>query len=107
MYRIQVSSQGRPFISKFTHMETKICQSCGMPLESDPMKGGTNADKSISELYCSFCYEDGKFKDEGITLSEKIDKNIQIAVSKMNIPEAQARQMAESTLPELQRWRKG
>jgi hypothetical protein len=86
-------------------MENKICQSCGMPLEKDPQKGGTNADKSISDKYCSFCYSDGKFYDEGITLNEKIEKNIQIAVSRLGISESQARQNAERLLPALERWK--
>ena len=38
-----------------------ICQSCGMPLKKDPYKGGSNADKSRSKDYCSFCFEDGEF----------------------------------------------
>ena len=42
-----------------------------MPLDKDPDKGGTNADKSISDKYCSFCYKDGKFLDEGISLLGK------------------------------------
>ncbi len=83
----------------------KICQSCGMPLDKDPNKGGTNADKTISEKYCSFCYQYGKFNDEGISLKDKIEKNIQIAVNFMSIPEATARQMAESILPKLERWK--
>ncbi len=88
-------------------MEQKnlICQSCGMPLDKDPNKGGTNADKSISDKYCSFCYKNGKFTDEGITLREKIERNVQIAVSRMNIPESKAREMAESILPGLERWK--
>jgi hypothetical protein len=88
-------------------METKkqICQSCGMPLDKDPNKGGTNADKSISDKYCSFCFKDGKFLDEGTTLQEKIEKNIQIAISRMNIPESKAREMAENLLPNLERWK--
>lgn len=85
-------------------MESKICQSCGMPLEKDPNKGGTDADKTISGKYCSFCYQNGKFVDEGISLQQKIEKNIKIAVS-MNMPQKQARAMAESVLPKLERWK--
>ena len=68
-------------------MENKIniCQSCGMPLNKDPKKGGTNADNSISDKYCSFCYKDGKFLDEGISLKEKIDKNIKIYLTMLKI----------------------
>jgi len=83
----------------------KVCQSCGMPLDKDPNKGGTNSDGSKSDKYCSFCFHNGKFTDEGITLKEKIEKNIQIAVSRLNIPENEARKMAESLLPNLERWK--
>ena len=83
----------------------KICQSCGMPLDKDPDNGGTNSDKSKSEKYCSFCYQEGKFVDAGITLREKIEKNVQLAVTKMAIPESKARQMAESIIPHLERWK--
>ncbi|MDR2963750.1 MAG: zinc ribbon domain-containing protein [Bacteroidales bacterium] len=82
----------------------KICQSCGMPLEKDPNKGGTNADGSKSDIYCSFCLQNGKFTDEGISLQEKIAKNVQIAV-RMGMPEEKARALAESTLPNLARWK--
>lgn len=82
-----------------------ICQSCGMPLHKDPNKGGTNVDQSISQIYCSFCFRDGKFLDEGITLQEKIDKNITMAVSKLNMPEGEARAIANSVLPNLGRWK--
>jgi len=85
--------------------QIKICQSCGMPLDKDPGMGGTNVDQSRSDKYCSFCYQSGQFLDEGITLQEKIEKNIRMAVTKMNIPENSAREMAESLLPTLERWR--
>lgn len=84
--------------------QIKIWQSCGMPLDKDLNKGGTNTDKSKSDHYCSYCYQGGKFTDEGITLKEKIEKNIQIAVA-MGIPEDKARQMAETVLPNLERWK--
>lgn len=83
---------------------TLICQSCGMPLDKDPQKGGTNLDKSRSDKYCSFCFQDGKFVDDGITLEQKIAKNIQIAVN-MGMSKEKAQQMAESILPKLDRWK--
>lgn len=41
--------------------EYKNCQSCGMPLKKDEKGGGTNADGSRSKMYCSKCYENGRF----------------------------------------------
>lgn len=83
----------------------KICQSCGMPLNKDPNNGGSNSDKSKSYKYCSFCYQNGRFTDEGISLKEKIEKNIRIAVLKLKLSETKARQMAENLLPTLERWK--
>ncbi len=81
-----------------------ICQSCGMSIGIDSTYRGTNADQSKSEKYCSFCYKDGEFLDKGITLQQKIEKNIKIAVT-MGIPENQARERAEKVLPALERWK--
>jgi len=74
-------------------------------LNKDPHNGGTNADRSHSDKYCSFCYSGGQFLDEGITLKEKIQKNIIIAVSQLNMPENKARELAENILPNLERWK--
>ena len=38
---------------------TKICQSCGMPLTDEVL--GTNADGSKNHEYCIYCYKDGAF----------------------------------------------
>jgi hypothetical protein len=76
-----------------------------MTLDKDPNHGGTNSDQSRSDQYCSFCFQYGRFTDEGITLQEKIDKNIRMAVARLNIPEDKARQMAEGILPFLERWK--
>ncbi|MGB7740067.1 MAG: zinc ribbon domain-containing protein, partial [Steroidobacteraceae bacterium] len=46
------------------------CQSCGMPLKADPGGGGTNADGSCSDEYCSFCYQDGKLINPGMTIDQ-------------------------------------
>jgi hypothetical protein len=41
----------------------RFCQSCGMPMEQDPGKGGTNADGTVTSVYCSYCFQNGKFND--------------------------------------------
>lgn len=81
-----------------------ICQSCAMPLTKNT-DFGTNADGSKNKEYCFHCFKDGKFLDEGITLQEKIEKNIKFGVQ-MGMPEDVARNMCENILPKLKRWQK-
>ncbi len=49
-----------------------FCQSCGMPMDKDPGHGGTNADGSTSSFFCSYCYENGTFKDQFTSPKEMI-----------------------------------
>ena len=85
-------------------MKKKICQSCGMPLEKED-DFGTNANGSKSEEYCFHCFQNGNFLDDGITLQEKIDKNVKFAVQ-IGMSESKARKMASEVLPKLKRWKK-
>lgn len=39
----------------------KFCQSCGFPIKKDRNGGGTEKDGSISRMYCSMCYRQGRF----------------------------------------------
>ena len=82
-----------------------ICQSCGMSMHKDE-DFGTNADATKNGDYCHFCFKNGKFTDEGITMEQKIDKLVNIAVTKMNISEDKARAHANEIIPTLKRWRK-
>lgn len=66
---------------------------------------GTNEDGSKNKEYCHFCFKDGKFTDEEITMEQKIAKNIEIA-KKMGMPEEEAKKMANNTIPKLKRWKK-
>lgn len=45
----------------------------GMPLNKDPQGGGTNADGSKSNEYCSRCYVNGQFTRPDITTLEEIN----------------------------------
>ncbi len=74
-----------------------------MPLRTND-DCGTTADGSRSDEYCFHCFKDGSFLDEGITLREKIEKNVQFGIQ-MGMPEDVARQMCETVLPQLKRWR--
>ncbi|SKB26154.1 zinc ribbon domain-containing protein [Maribacter arcticus] len=80
-----------------------ICQSCGMPMHhlSD---FGTNKNGTVNSDYCHFCYVKGAFVDHGITLEQKIEKNIAFA-EKKGMPREEATILAHSTLPNLRRWK--
>jgi hypothetical protein len=81
-----------------------ICQSCGMPIQKE-QDFGTNSSGSKNGEYCNFCFKNGKFVDEGITMEQKIKKNIEIA-KKMGIPEEKAKEMANNIIPKLKRWQR-
>jgi hypothetical protein len=85
-------------------MKQKICQSCGMPLQKEE-NFGTDVGGSKSEEYCFHCFQNGRFLDEGITLQEKINKNVKFAVQ-MGMSEAEAKKLASDVLPQLKRWKK-
>ena len=51
-----------------------FCQSCGMPLTEDFK--GTNADGSLNDDYCTYCYGDGSFTND-MTMDEMIDHCLQ------------------------------
>jgi len=84
-------------------MKKEICQSCGMPMSNDDF--GTNKDETKSKEYCHFCFKNGKFTDEGISMEEKIKKNIEIA-KRMGMSEEKAKALAENTIPKLKRWKR-
>ena len=81
-----------------------MCQSCGMPFRTAE-DHGTTGDGSRSEDYCFHCYQGGRFLDEGITLPEKIEKNVKFGI-RMGMPEGMARHMCETILPQLKHWQK-
>ena len=82
--------------------ENVNCQSCAMPMKLNE-DFGTNRDSSKNKEYCSFCFKEGRFTDEGITLERKIANNILIA-KEMGIPEDKTKRIAENIIPKLKRW---
>jgi hypothetical protein len=80
-----------------------ICQSCGMPLVG-PEDMGSNADGTENREYCVHCWQDGKFTAD-VDLPEFTEMQVRIAVENLGMEEEEAREVAETTLPELKRWR--
>ena len=84
-------------------MKNELCQSCGIPLTIE--NKGLNNDKSQNEEYCHYCYHNGEFSEPKLTLELQIKKLTEMAVSKMNLSEKEALNMANETLPKLKRWK--
>lgn len=84
----------------------KICQSCGMPLKSDPGKGGTNADGSKSEKYCSYCFQKGAFTKPDMT-AEQMQDFVKSKMKEMGFFMGLFSGMFVKQIPKLERWRKG
>jgi hypothetical protein len=84
--------------------ESQNCQSCGMPLKQDPNGGGTNADRTKSKLYCSYCYADGRFTQPDITVDE-MKAFVVEKLREMKIPRFIGRLLTRN-LHKLERWRR-
>ncbi|WP_024993290.1 zinc ribbon domain-containing protein [Phocaeicola paurosaccharolyticus] len=88
-------------------METKFCQSCGMPLSSEEVLG-TNADGSKNDDYCIYCYKDGQFTMD-CTMDEMIEHCAQFVDefnkdSEQKFTKEEAIKTMKEFFPQLKRW---
>ena len=78
-----------------------ICQCCGMPLEDSMI--GHNADGSLNEDYCKWCFADGTY------MYNSMDDLINVCVKNMvneNFTEEQCREYLKQSLPQLDYWKR-
>ena len=80
----------------------KNCQSCGMPLKRDDKRGGTNADGSKSQMYCSHCFADGKFTLPDITV-RMMQERVRGKLREFGIPSFLS-WIFTRNIPKLHRW---
>ena len=87
-------------------METayKNCQSCGMPLKRDEKGGGSNADGTKSNMYCSKCYEKGAFKNPNMK-AEEMQALVKGKLKEFGFPGFIAGMFTKG-IPKLERWKK-
>ena len=85
-------------------METKICQSCSMPLAKEEDKGTTKAGIKSDE-YCVYCLKDGEFTQD-ITLEQAIAQCVEYA-DMAGATKEEALVYAQELFPTLKRWRQG
>lgn len=89
-------------------MEQKFCQSCGMPLNV-AADHGTNADKSINDDYCTYCFQDGNFTQQ-LTMNEMINHCAQFVdefnkSSEKKLSKDEAIAQMKEYFPHLKRWK--
>jgi len=84
--------------------ENKYCQSCGMPMRKDEKGGGTNADGSRTNIYCSHCYVGGNFMNPGIDTAEKMQAFVKGKMKEMGFPGFLAGFFTKG-IPMLDRWK--
>jgi hypothetical protein len=82
----------------------KSCQSCGLPWDKDPNGGGSNADGSLSEVYCSYCWQNGVFVQPDWTAKDMQEYALKI-LSRKGVPEFLGKMLVKD-IPKLQRWSK-
>lgn len=86
-------------------MQDYMCQSCGMPMESEELYG-KNADNTPNKEYCCHCFPNGAFTNPNETLEEMIDSCIPFLVEDgVCADEEEARKMLQEQLPLLKRWK--
>ena len=78
------------------------CQSCGMPLKTNEVKG-TNKDGSLSQKYCTHCYRKGEFVWKDATAEQMQVFSMGILTKEKHWPAFLAR-MATNGIPKLERW---
>jgi hypothetical protein len=82
----------------------KFCQSCGMPMNKDPKKGGSEADGTLSPKYCSYCYTEGKFTKPDMT-ADQMKNLVKGKMKEMGFP-GFTHWFFTMNIPKLERWRK-
>lgn len=82
--------------------DLKLCQSCGMPMESEDVYG-TNADGSLNEDYCKYCYDKGEFIHK-VSMEEFIEMCSGFG-EQAGMTNEEMKAHCEMLFPELLRWK--
>lgn len=88
--------------------ERLFCQSCGMPIDRAEDRG-TEADGTLSEEYCIYCYKDGAFA-QNCTMEQMIAHCADMVDefnrdSEIKYTWDQAIEQMRKFFPELKRWK--
>ena len=81
----------------------KNCQSCGMPSKRDEKGGGTNTDGTRSTMYCSHCFQEGRFTMPDLT-AEQMQLRVKGKFKEFGMPGFVAGFFTRN-IPTLERWK--
>lgn len=73
-------------------------------MNKDENGGGTNADGSKMQEYCSKCYQNGAFTEPNITV-EQMQEKVAGKMKEMHVPGFLGRMFTKG-IPNLKRWKK-
>lgn len=72
-------------------------------MRKDELGGGTNADGSTSLMYCSHCYQGGKFTNPDMTI-DQMKERVKGKLKELGFPGFIAGIFTRN-IPKLERWR--
>lgn len=72
-------------------------------MKKDPQGGGTNADESKNDEYCSYCYQSGEFTQSDFTAVQMQEFCVE-KMKEMKFPGMIAWLLTRN-IPRLKRWR--
>jgi len=81
---------------------TKICQSCGMPIDNSDQLG-TNKDGTQNQDYCKYCFKDGEFIDD--VSMEKYIEMCSAYGAQAGMTNEQMKDFCTKLFPTLKRWK--
>jgi hypothetical protein len=79
-----------------------LCQSCGIPLDTDQLKG-TRTNGLKTDEYCKFCYKAGAYLEPHMTFNN-MKETVETQMKKLQLSESLI-QDAVNILPTLNRWK--
>ncbi len=83
-------------------MPYKYCQSCGMPMAKDKDGGGSEADGTKNAMYCSHCYQKGRFTLPDISAEQMVER-VRGKMREMHVPGFLGFFLTRN-IPKLKRW---
>lgn len=104
MNSMNMKSMDMENMDMMTMENMNLCQSCGMPMK-DHVDFGTNADGSMSDCYCTHCYQKGEFMEPDMCMDDMINKCTHMMTEMNMMSEDEARSMNMKLIPDLKRWK--